>query len=135
MRQEFAVSFGTSARPLLSMCDRLQPCAPERREVPELRLPVPRAGNTRAVEGDDVGQGEGHCTVRLVYRVLHGLALPVWRGMRSRPRRVHSRLGGAAVISLLARELGISSASIVEACWKWLLCPSRVGNKAIFSRP
>ena len=56
-------------------------------------------------------------------------------GMRSRPRRVHSRLGGAAVISLLARELGISSASIVEACWKWLLCPSTVGNKAIFSRP
>src|SRR5580704_12614999 len=29
---------------------------------------------------DDVGQGAWHCTVRLVYGVLHGLALPVWRG-------------------------------------------------------
>ena len=29
---------------------------------------------------DDVGQGAWHCTVRLVYGVLHGLVLPVWRG-------------------------------------------------------
>ncbi|HEX3192250.1 MAG TPA: hypothetical protein VHS30_20965 [Streptosporangiaceae bacterium] len=29
---------------------------------------------------DDVGQGAWHCTVHLVYGVLHGLVLPVWRG-------------------------------------------------------
>ena len=29
---------------------------------------------------DDVGQDTWHCTVRLVYGVLHGLVLPVWRG-------------------------------------------------------
>jgi len=48
----------------------------------------PDAGN-RAARGrpgrhtdhpDDVGQGAWHCTVRLVYGVLHGLVLPVWRG-------------------------------------------------------
>ena len=27
-----------------------------------------------------VGQGVWHCTVHLVYGVLHGLVLPVWRG-------------------------------------------------------
>jgi hypothetical protein len=27
-----------------------------------------------------VGQGAWHCTVHLVYGVLHGLVLPVWRG-------------------------------------------------------
>jgi len=35
---------------------------------------------------------------RRVYGVLHGLVLPVWRGMGSRPRRALSRLGGAAVV-------------------------------------
>jgi len=48
----------------------------------------PDAGN-RAARGrpgrhtdhpDDVGQGAWHCTVHLVYGVLHGLVLPVWRG-------------------------------------------------------
>jgi hypothetical protein len=29
---------------------------------------------------DDVGQGAGNWTVRLVYGVLHGLVLLVWRG-------------------------------------------------------
>jgi len=48
---------------------------------------------------DDVGQGAWHCTARLVYGVLHGFILPVWRGMGSRPRRAHSRLGGAAVVT------------------------------------
>jgi hypothetical protein len=28
---------------------------------------------------DDVGQGAWHCAVHLVYGVLHGLVLPVWR--------------------------------------------------------
>jgi len=28
----------------------------------------------------DVGQGAWHCTVHLLYGVLHGLVLPVWRG-------------------------------------------------------
>jgi len=32
---------------------------------------------------DDVGQDAWHCTVRLVYGVLHGLVFPVWRGMGS----------------------------------------------------
>ena len=36
---------------------------------------------------------------RLVYRVLHGPVLPVWRGMGSRPRRALSRLGGVAVVT------------------------------------
>src|SRR5271165_6815571 len=40
-----------------------------------------------------------HCTARLVYGVSHGLVLPVWRGDGSRPRRTHSRLGGAAVVT------------------------------------
>jgi hypothetical protein len=42
--------------------------------------------------------------VRLVYGVLHGLVLPVWRGMGSRPRRTHSRLGGAAVVLTLITD-------------------------------
>jgi hypothetical protein len=29
---------------------------------------------------DDVGQDAWHCTVRLVYGVLHGLVFPAWRG-------------------------------------------------------
>jgi hypothetical protein len=45
------------------------------------------------------GQGAWHCSVRVVYGVLHGLVLPVWRGMGSRPRRAHSRLGGATVVT------------------------------------
>jgi hypothetical protein len=36
---------------------------------------------------------------RLVYRVLYGPVLPVWRGMGSRPRRALSRLGGVAVVT------------------------------------
>jgi|GEM_PF-1368700 len=38
----------------------------------------PHTAGTRVL--DDVGQGAWHCTVRLVYGVLHGLVLPVWRG-------------------------------------------------------
>jgi hypothetical protein len=41
---------------------------------------------------------------RWVYGVLHGLVLPVWRGMGSRPRRALSRLGGAAVVTGLGRS-------------------------------
>jgi MFS family permease len=49
---------------------------------PHLSPPSPRrsrASATRTMDGDDVGRGEGHCTVRLVYGVLHGLVPPVWR--------------------------------------------------------
>jgi AcrR family transcriptional regulator len=40
-------------------------------------LPAP---HSQARVLNDVGQGARHCIVRLVYGVLHGLVLPVWRG-------------------------------------------------------
>ena len=59
---------------------------------------------------------------RLVYRVLHGPVLPVWRRMGSRPRRALSRLGGAAVIRGIcgswrqgARD-GAGDAAVCQAC-------------------
>ena len=47
---------------------------------------------------DDLRQGSRRSR-RLVYGVLHGPVLPVWRGMGSRPRRALSRLGGATVVT------------------------------------
>jgi hypothetical protein len=75
---------------------------------------------------DDVGQGAWHCTVRLVYGVLHGLVLPVWRGMRSRPRRAHSRLGGAAVVT--GSALGVAVPDQEAETRKVPVSPVEVGG-------
>jgi hypothetical protein len=47
---------------------------------------------------DDVGQGAWHCTVHLVYVSCMASSSRFGGGMGSRPRRAHSRLGGAAVV-------------------------------------
>jgi len=58
------------------------------------QLPAYRAARVL----DDLRQGSRRSR-SLVYGVLHGLVLPVWRGMGSRPRRALSRLGGATVVT------------------------------------
>jgi len=47
---------------------------------PALRSRRPKTPGSPARVLDDVGQGAWHCTVRLVYGVLHGFIRPVWRG-------------------------------------------------------
>src|SRR6185437_14632964 len=55
---------------------------------------------------------------RLVYRVLHGPVLPVWRRIGSRPRRALSRLGGAAVIRGICGSWrqGARDGAVCQAC-------------------
>jgi hypothetical protein len=48
---------------------------------------------------NDVGQDAWHSTVRLVYGVCMVSSFRFGGGMGSRPRRAHSRLGGAAVVT------------------------------------
>src|SRR6185437_11334234 len=67
--------------------------------LPSLAIQTSQTPGCPARVLDEGGQGAWHCTVRLVYGVWHGFILPVWRGMGSRPRRAHSRLGGAAVVT------------------------------------
>jgi hypothetical protein len=50
-------------------------CATQMLEIARLAV-----GQDDTDHPDDVGQGAWHCTVHLVYGVLHGLVLPVWRG-------------------------------------------------------
>ena len=59
-----------------------QPPGPDRRAPGRACGQINRTctHNERTRHPDDVGQGAWHCTVRLVYGVLHGLVLPVWRG-------------------------------------------------------
>jgi hypothetical protein len=69
---------------------------------PHLSPPSPRrshASATRTMDGDDVGRGEGHCTVRWSTVSYMVSFFRFGGGMGSRPRRVHSRIGGAAVAS------------------------------------
>jgi threonine dehydrogenase-like Zn-dependent dehydrogenase len=48
---------------------------------------------------DDAGQGTWRLRVRMVYGSVMVLSFRLGGGMGSRPRRAHSRLGGAAVLS------------------------------------
>jgi len=65
---------------------------------------------------------------RLVYRVLHGPVLPVWRRMGSRPRRALSRLGGAAVIRGYVEAGGRTPVMVpvmLPSAWLAATCPIR----------
>jgi hypothetical protein len=82
-----------------SLLSSLDPC-PASLAIQTSQTPGGRAsGSPAARRASSMTLGAWHCTVRLVYGVLHGFILPVWRGMGSRPRRAHSRLGGAAVVT------------------------------------
>lgn len=71
-------------RSLLSSLNSIEPgslpsesCDPD---VQDTRRPGVCLACSPAHVLDDVGQGPWHCTVRLVYGVLHGFIPPVWRG-------------------------------------------------------